>query len=107
MAIKFNKNAKVVNQIVSTNESTIDSTIQVGQYLRNGNNSLFHIGAITPTQVVLQLMDPTNPKTLYLSRKVFVQLYYRKNYDQVKDPKNYIKEWVTAKSVGATRFLIK
>ena len=107
MAIKFNKNAKSVTRIVTNTESTIDSTMEVGHYLRNGSRQIFRIGAITPTQVVLQLIDPNNPKTLYISRKVFCQLYWRKNYDQVLNPENWLNEWVNARSVGATRFLIK
>jgi hypothetical protein len=107
MAIRFNKDKTPVNKINTTTESTINSTIEVGHYLRNGSNQVFRIGALSPTQILLQLQDPTHPRNLTLSRKVFCQLYYRKNYDQVLDPNRAISEWVHAKSVGATRFLIK
>jgi hypothetical protein len=107
MAIKFSKTAKTVNRINTTTESTIDQTIEVGQYLRNGSNQIFRIGALSPTQILLVLQDPNAPKQLTLSRRVFAQLYYRKNYDQVINPEKWLNEWVHAKSVGATRFLVK
>ena len=95
------------NRINTTNESTINNSLEVGQYLRNGSNSVFRIGALSDTQILLQLEDNINPKNLTLSRKVFVQLYYRKNYDQILNPSNWLREWAEAKAVGATRFLVK
>lgn len=107
MAIKFSKTANPVNRINSTTEQTINQTLAVGQYLRNGANQIFLIGALSETQILLQLQDPTKPRNLQLSRKVFCQLYYRKNYDQVINPAKWVNEWIEAKSVGATRFLVK
>jgi len=96
-----------VNRINTTSENTINQTIEVGHYLRNGSNQIFRIGAMSATQILLQLQDPTHPRTLQLSRKVFCQLYYRKNYDQVINPAKWLTEWVEAKSVGATRYMVK
>jgi hypothetical protein len=107
MAIKFSKTAIQVNRINTTSESTIDQTIEIGQYLRNGSNQIFRIAALSPTQILLQLQDPNKPKQLTLSRRVFAQLYYRKNYDQIINPEKWLTEWVEAKSVGATRLMIK
>jgi hypothetical protein len=42
-----------------------------------------------------------------MSRKVFVQLYARKNYVQVANMKTVLSEIVESRRTGASRFLVK
>ena len=93
-------------KIVSTNAQTLRETLKPGQYLRNGSLHLFRILAIGSDHVLLQNQDQTQQR-LQMSLTTFIQLWLRKNYQQVLQPENYLREWVESKSVGATRFLVR
>jgi hypothetical protein len=70
---------------------------------------MFEIIGLDENQVVLKALNPEKKKegqTLVLGRKVFVDLYHLKNYDQIRSKANARKEIVDAKATGADRFLL-
>ncbi len=94
------------NRINTINEKTINETLKTGQVIRNGNMRLFRIAGVFEKLIALQSLNGETEKLTYIPRNTFVKLYFRKNYDQVLT-NNPLKEAMEAKSVGATRFLIK
>lgn len=100
-----NKNTFV--KIITNTEKTINDSIQIGHYLRNGANRLFQISNMNETTIVLRLINTETTKYVQLSRKTFCQLYHRKNYDQIKNADKFLTEMVESYRTGANRFIIK
>ena len=100
---------KTINfvKIVTNTEKTINDSIQIGHYIRNGANRLFQISNMNDSQIVLKSINGETTKYTQLSRKIFCQLYYRKNYDQINNPNNFLREVTEAYRTGANRFIIK
>ena len=94
-------------KIVTNTEKTINDSIQIGHYIRNGANRLFQIANMNDSQIVLKSINSETTKYTQLSRKTFCQLYYRKNYDQIKNPNNFLREVMESYRTGANRFIIK
>ena len=95
-------------QKIKTNTArTINETLSIGQFLRNGGNRVFEITAINATQILLRSVNGESVKTSILSRKVFAKLFYMGNYAQVTNPNNALNEAMESKKIGADRFLIK
>ncbi len=94
------------NRINTTSETAINSTLQIGQRIRNGNNRWFQIAGLSETQIALRALNGETEKITQFSRRVFVQLYYRKNYDQLTTS-NPTREAIEAHRTGANRFIIK
>lgn len=93
--------------INTTSETTINSTIAKGQIIRNGANNIFEITALNENAIQMTTTNAIVEKTINMSRKVFVQLYARKNYVQVVNTKNILSEIVESRRTGASRFLVK
>ena len=93
--------------INTTSETTINATIAKGQIIRNGANNIFEITALNEDAIQMTTTNAIVEKTINMSRKVFVQLYARKNYVQVMNTKNILSEIVESRRTGASRFLIK
>jgi len=96
-----------MNTINTTSETTINATIAKGQIIRNGANNIFEITALNETAIEMTTTNAMVEKTINMSRKVFVQLYARKNYVQVVNTKNILSEIVESRRTGASRFLVK
>jgi hypothetical protein len=93
--------------INTTSETTINATIAKGQIIRNGANNIFEITALNETAIEMTTTNAIVEKTINMSRKVFVQLYARKNYVQVVNMKTVLSEIVESRRTGASRFLVK
>lgn len=93
--------------INTTSENTINATIAKGQIIRNGANNIFEITALNETSIEMTTTNALVEKTINMSRKVFVQLYARKNYVQVMNMKTVLSEIVESRRTGASRFLVK
>jgi len=93
--------------INTTSENTINATIAKGQIIRNGANNIFEITALNENAIEMTTTNAIVEKTINMSRKVFVQLYARKNYIQVVNMKTILSEIVESRRTGATRFLVK
>jgi len=93
--------------INTTSETTINATIAKGQIIRNGANNIFEITALNETAIQMTTTNAIVEKTINMSRKVFVQLYARKNYVQVVNMKTVLSEIVESRRTGASRFLVK
>jgi hypothetical protein len=102
--LKFNKNQNPIQRVNGSTESTINNSLTIGQRFINGYNNIFQIVSLSDSQISLH--DSYHGKTLTMSRKIFVQLYYRRNYTQIFTD-NPVKEMIDSKSIGATRFMIK
>ena len=96
-----------MNTINTTSENTINSSIAKGQIIRNGANNFFEITALNETAIEMTTTNALVEKTINMSRKVFVQLYARKNYVQVVNMKTVLSEIVESRRTGASRFLVK
>ena len=96
-----------MNTINTTSETTINSSIAKGQIIRNGANNIFEITALNETAIEMTTTNAIVEKTINMSRKVFVQLYARKNYVQVVNMKTVLSEIVESRRTGASRFLVK
>ena len=96
-----------MNTINTTSENTINSSIAKGQIIRNGANNFFEITALNETSIEMTTTNALVEKTINMSRKVFVQLYARKNYVQVVNMKTVLSEIVESRRTGASRFLVK
>jgi hypothetical protein len=96
-----------MNKINTASEKTINETLKNGQFIRNGATRLFEIVNLTDTTVDLICKNDESIKPTRLSRKVFVQLYYRKNYVQSTNPANFSREAIELKITGSERYLIK
>jgi hypothetical protein len=95
------------NKICTNTENAINESIQVGQFIRNGASRLFEISALSEMEIVLTCKNDERIKPTRLSRKVFAQLYFRKNYTQVNNPEKFNTECIESIRSGADRFLIK
>jgi len=93
--------------INTTSETTINATIAKGQIVRNSGNNIFEITGLNETTVQMTTTNSVIEKTVNMSRKVFVQLYARKNYVQVMNTKNILSEISEGRRTGAERFLVK
>ena len=96
-----------ITKIDTTNESTINSSLKVGMIIRNSSNRTFKISALTDKKIQLTSLNGETVKNTIFNREVFSQLYARKNYDQVINTKNPTADFMEAKRIGATRFMIK
>lgn len=95
------------NRIVTNTEKTIDETIETGQIVRNGMGRAFELEVSEDTVTLNPLNNALDGKTAVLSRKVFCQLYYRKNYTEVVGGMDPLKDAAQARTVGGDRFLLK
>ena len=96
-------------KINTTSRTTINNTLAIGQCVRNGGGRMFEITALDESQITLKALNPDKKKegqTLTMGRKVFVDLYYLKNYDQLRSISNARREIIDAKATGADRFLL-
>lgn len=105
--MKIRKNFQLPSLINSQNISTINSTLEVGQIIRNGANYIFEIEKLTNEKVILKSINDIKERTLAFNRSVFVSLFKNKNFDQLRDPQNWLTEIANAKRIGASRFLLK
>ena len=94
-------------KITTNSESEINSLLEIGQFIRNGNGSLFQITALNDTKIQLTTMNESKTKRSIMDRSIFVKLYYRKNYDQVLNPDKFLIDLTESMKTGATRFMIK
>ena len=88
-------------------KSSINETIQSGQFIVNSSARLFQISTVTDKQVLLTALNGERKQELIMSRSTFVQLFYMKNYQQVTSAEAYLKELSESRRTGATRFLVK
>jgi hypothetical protein len=95
-----------MKKIVSNSEQAIDETIETGQVVRNGSGRGFTL-EVGETDVTLTPINDSTGKRVVLSRRVFSQLYYRKNYTQVPEGMDPLKDSAVAASIGSNRFLVK
>jgi hypothetical protein len=96
-------------KINTSTRKTIFDSLEIGQIVRNGGGRLFEIEGLDENQVHLKPLNADKDKTgriLTMGRKVFAELYYLKNYDQVRSLPNVRKEIMDAKATGADRFLL-
>jgi hypothetical protein len=96
-------------KIDTCTRKTIFDSLLVGQIVRNGGGRIFEIAGLDETQIHLKPLNDDKGRTgriLTMGRKVFADLYYLKNYDQVRSYANVRKEIMDAKATGADRFLL-
>lgn len=92
-----------------SNKASINASLEVGQHIRNASGRIFEIAGLDEQQVFLKALNPDKThvgQVLTLGRKVFVDLYYLKNYDQIRNTKYPRREIMDAKATGADRFLL-
>ena len=94
-------------KILTNTAKTINETLSKGQYIRNGGNRLFQITGLDSKSICLTSLNGEKEKSLFLSRDIFVKLYFLGNYSQVSNPENVLNEAIESRKVGANRFLIK
>ena len=94
-------------KILTNTAKTINETLSKGQYIRNGGNRLFQITGLDSKSICLTSLNGESEKSLFLSRDIFVKLYFLGNYSQVNNPENVLNEAIESRKVGANRFLIK
>lgn len=94
-------------KITTNSVSEINSLLEVGQYIRNGNGNLFQISALTENKVQLTIMNESQRKNLVMDRSSFVKLFYNKNYDQIMNPEKFLTEMVESIRTGANRYMVK
>ena len=95
------------NSIITNTEATINETIKVGQVLANGRTRIFKITKITDTDIELTSVNGEEVKKSIMSRKVFCQLFYRRNYTQVNSEESAVKEMHESGMIGSNRFILK
>lgn len=96
-----------ITKITTNSESEINSLLEIGQYIRNGNGTLFQITGLNDTKIQLTTMNESKSKRSIMDRSTFVKLYYRKNYDQVMNPDKFLLELTESIRTGANRFMVK
>jgi hypothetical protein len=94
-------------KIQTNTAKTINETLSIGQFLRNGGNRVFEITSLDTKSIGLTTLNGEVTKQLFLSREVFVKLFFMGNYAQVTNPANALNEAIESRKVGANRFLIK
>ena len=94
-------------KIQTNTAKTINETLTIGQYLRNGGNRVFQITSLTDRTIQLTSINGEREQILNLGREVFVKLFFMGNYAQVTNPINALNEAIESRKVGANRFLIK
>jgi len=94
-------------KIQTNTAKSINETLSIGQFLRNGGNRVFEITALDTKSICLTSLNGEVTKNLFLSREVFVKLFYMGNYAQVTNPNNALNEAMESRKVGGNRFLIK
>jgi hypothetical protein len=95
------------NKIIENTEKTINDSLAIGQMIINGNMRIFKISNLTETEVELTSINGETEKRSVMSRKVFSQLFYRKNYTQVKNETSAIRDFNEAGKIGSNRLLVK
>ena len=105
--LKFKKNETPINRVNTGTRQSIDDTICIGQFLRNGGNRIFKIVSLTDKQIELESINGERKQTLTMGRFAFVCLYYMKNYSQIPNPQSLFREIENAQCIGANRLLIK
>ena len=94
-------------KIQTNTAKSINESLLTGQYLRNGGNRVFQITGLDTKSICLTSINGEVTKNLFLSREVFVKLFYMGNYAQVTNPNNALNEAMESRKVGGNRFLIK
>jgi hypothetical protein len=94
-------------KIQTNTAKSINETLSIGQFLRNGGNRVFEITALDNKSIGLTTINGEVVKELFLSREVFVKLYYMGNYAQVTSPEKALTEAIESRKSGANRFLVK
>jgi len=97
---------KTMNKINTASERAINESIATGQVIRNGGGRAFKL-EVAENEVTLHPLNDTIGKTCVLGRKVFVQLYWRKNYVQIPEGMNPLTDANTSRTMGSERFIIK
>lgn len=94
-------------KIQTNTAKSINETLSIGQFLRNGGNRVFEITSLDEKSIGLTTLNGEVTKNLFLSREVFVKLFFMGNYAQVTNPANALNEAIESRKVGANRFLVK
>lgn len=97
------------NRIITNTEKSINETLEAGQVIINGGSRIFEITNLTDNEVELTAIngDSENKKKSVMSRKVFCQLFYRKNYNQVSSADKARTEHFQSAAIGSNRFMLK
>ena len=94
-------------KIQTNTAKSINETLSIGQFLRNGGNRVFEITSLDSKSIGLTTLNGEVTKNLFLSREVFVKLFFMGNYAQVTNPNNALNEAIESRKVGANRLLVK
>jgi hypothetical protein len=94
-------------KILTNTAKTINETLSIGQFLRNGGNRVFEITSLDSSSIQLTSINGEREQILNLSRTVFVKLFFMGNYAQVTNPANALNEAIESRKSGANRFLVK
>lgn len=98
------------NKIITNTEKSINETLEVGQVIINGGGRIFEISNLTEDEVELTSTNGdsgSEGKKAVMGRKVFCQLFYRKNYNQVSSVENARTEHFQSAAIGSNRFMLK
>lgn len=98
------------NKINTNTEKTINESLEIGQVIVNGSGRIFTITNLTDDEVEMtqENGDPgSEGKKAVMGRKVFSQLFYRKNYNQVSSVDNARTEHFQSAAIGSNRFMLK
>ena len=101
------KDEKVDNTVITNSEKSINETLKIGQVVANGRNRIFEITNLTENDIELTSINGEEVKKSIMSRKVFSQLFYRRNYVQVKSVKTAVSEMHNSTMIGSNRFILK
>jgi hypothetical protein len=91
---------------LQTKAEQLNSTLEQGQFYRNGNGITFEVIELSDTTITLRPRELQNSNDSRLGRSVFCQLYARNNYELIKDP-NSSREFELTKKLGLKRFAIQ
>jgi hypothetical protein len=91
---------------MNSHEQHLNSTLEKGQFYRNGNGYTFKVIHLDETSIGLQNVEMEDAKKVNLSRAVFCQLWSRRNYEYVKNP-NGSREYELTRRLGLNRFAVK
>lgn len=91
---------------LQTKAEQLNTTLEQGQFYRNGNGNTFEVIELTDVAITLRPIELKNSNDSRLSRTVFCQLWARNNYEPIKDP-NSSREFELTRTLGLKRFAIQ
>jgi hypothetical protein len=95
-----------IKKDMNSHEKQLNETLALGQFYRNGNGYTFEVVHLDETSIGLTNLEAAEGKQIAMSRAIFCQLWSRRNYEYIKNPKAS-REYELTRTLGLNRLSVK